>query len=631
MSTRLRCGLFAALCCLSGWAQAVLLAPDQTLLITQMAFVKSDAAEPPQTGWQVQALPDSWRTSRPGESGYGWYRVNLSLAQQPTATLGLMISLVGTTYAVYVNGVEVGDGGGMRGPIRRTGTQPQFVAIAPQALRAGDNWLHLRLRVAPNLRGGLTPVLVGPRAQVEQMFDEKYFLRVTLTRSANVALIVTGLIVGLLWLKRSRESIYGYFAALAVLWSLRNFHYTYSGAGIPSVLWEAFVLGSLGVVLMLVWLFMLRLTRQAMPRTEGAVKAVCLSMPVVFVLLGEQAMSQLRLFWYGLCVALGVAAIAVLLRHLRRPDVGGKTGPWLILAAMVLTLAFGLHDYAISANLLPYGSAAMMAYGAPLLLAALVFTLAADYFGAFDAVERLNATLERRVRERGEDLQVSYDRMADLQRSAAVAAERERLMRDIHDGVGSQLMAAKAGIERGQLDHAQAVGLINQCIDDLRLVIDSLDPEQRHAGDALATLRYRLQPRLAAAGVASVWQISAQPVPLGPGELLDLVRVVQEALTNVLKHSGAQRVWISFEADADGGWQLEIGDDGCGLPSQPAPPEGQSPGRGLANLRRRASNLRAQLSLQPHDASARPAVGTVLRLVHHAALPDTSPAGLRER
>ncbi len=618
----LRCLLWTWLCLCSHGIQAEVWRADQTLAITQMEFVKSDTPNPPPDGWQPQRLPDSWRVSRPGTSGYGWYRIKLTLPEQPAQGIGLLISMVGTTYAVYVNGLEVGDGGGMTGEIQRNGSQPQYVSIAPQVFRPGDNWLHVRLRTASNLRGGMTPLLIGPRNEIEEQFDSAYFRRVTLSRSANVVLIVTGLIVGLLWLRRPAQAIYGYFAGLAVLWSLRNFHYTYSGSGIPSRLWEAFILGSLGVIGLLLLLFMLRLTQRSMPRTERLAKWIFLFIPLLFLLLGEQVMSQLRLLWYGLCVAMLSGIIFILVQHLRKPEARREAGPWAILAALLLTLGLGLHDYAVSSNLLPYGSAALMAFGAPVLLASLVFTLASQYFIALEATERLNATLEQKVRERTDDLQLSYHRMAELQQVAAVAVERERLMRDIHDGVGSQLISAKSSIEQGTLSHIDAADMISQCIDDLRLVIDSLDPEQRHVADALATLRYRITARLASAGVESHWRISQHPVPLGPGAMLDMVRIVQEALANMLKHSGAKTVWISFDASDDNNcWALEIRDDGRGLPAMPAADSATRAGRGLVNLRRRAAKLGAALTLQSHTGDA--AAGACIRVAFPAG---TAPA-----
>lgn len=583
------------------WATGqVTLAPGATVVIDHAEFVRSDDSMPPVEGWQPQALPDSWRLSRPGQSGYGWYRVRLLVPDGPgvpKGSLGLMISLVGTTYAIYANGVDLGDGGGMTGKIKRNGGVPQFVLIPPQVLEVGENWLYVRLRVAGNLRGGLTPLLLGPRESVEREYDSLYFWRVTLSRSANVALIVTGLLVGLLWLTQRERAVYGYFAALAVLWSLRNFHYTYTGSGFPSRLWEAFVLGSLGVVLMLLCLFLLRLTGQALPKTERAMKWLCLVTPCLFFVLGEQAMSQMRLAVYGLCALLGVGAIAILVRNLYTDSQARrKPGLWAILLAMCITLSLGLHDYAVSANFLPYGSAVLMAFGAPLLLAALVCTLGGEYFEAIAAVARLNSTLEQRIEQRTSELGQTHEKLRQLERDTAIAQERERLMRDIHDGVGSQLITAMSGIERGQLSQAQAAALIAHCIDDLRLVIDSLDPEQRHAGDALATLRHRAQPRLEASGLQVHWSVGSQPVAMAPGALLDLVRIVQEALTNVLKHANASVVTVDFHATGpEGEWLLEIGDDGNG-PQMDAKGPAATTCRGLGNMARRVQRLGAEFN-----------------------------------
>ena len=101
----LRWLMCAWLCICSHAVQAETWSASQSLRITQMEFVKSDAPAPPLDGWQPQVLPDSWRVSRRGASGYGWYRIKLTLPEQPASVIGLLISMVGTTYAVYVNGV----------------------------------------------------------------------------------------------------------------------------------------------------------------------------------------------------------------------------------------------------------------------------------------------------------------------------------------------------------------------------------------------------------------------------------------------------------------------------------------------------------------------------------------------
>jgi signal transduction histidine kinase len=585
---------------LLAWSTWPAARPAGTLQITHTRFVKSDAPAPPAqdaASWLERALPDNWLRTNPGLDGYGWYRARFRLDTAPADPWGVYLPSVSTTYQLYINGIDIGTSGGMSGDFQRAVGQPQFDPIPPQVLRAGDNELLLRLRVAPNLRGGLGPITLGPRQLVEDVYDHDYFVRVILSRSANMALIFAGLLVLLLWLRRPQESVHGYFAGLAILWSVRNFHYTVSSGRIPSGLWEAFILGSLGVVMLLLWLFMLRFTGRRHPRAERAIATACLAAPLLFALMGPHTLRMLRIPWYLACAALGIGSIIVLLQFLRTPAGRARTGAWLILVAEVLTLLLGLTDLAVSAQLLPFGPAARMAFGAPILLCTLVYAVAENYFRTFDEVRTLNTELEQRVRERTAQLEHTHARMRALERSAAIAEERDRLMRDMHDGVGSQLMTTLDAVERGHLDPTGVGALLRECIDDLRLVIDSLEPSGQSLQIALANLRYRLEPRLQAAGMTLGWEVDDTPVAPAPGQVLQIMRIVQEALANALRHARASELRLRLQVHG-GALCIEVSDNGRGLSLPADPPPGAAPPhaqRGLRNMRLRAHHLGGEL------------------------------------
>jgi signal transduction histidine kinase len=119
----------------------------------------------------------------------------------------------------------------------------------------------------------------------------------------------------------------------------------------------------------------------------------------------------------------------------------------------------------------------------------------------------------------------------------------------------------------------------------------------------LATLRYRLQARLEAAGIAVVWDVAELPVlpQLSPQAVLQVQRILLEAFTNVLKHARASRVtvtvrWLDGTAPMV---LLRISDNGVGLAAPlPGHTAARRPGHGVGNMLARAATLGAVLRLE---------------------------------
>jgi signal transduction histidine kinase len=205
--------------------------------------------------------------------------------------------------------------------------------------------------------------------------------------------------------------------------------------------------------------------------------------------------------------------------------------------------------------------------------------------------QRLNAELNARVQQKQAELERQFDTLQRLSREAAVAEERQRIMADMHDGIGAQLISTLSLVEGGGASTEQVAGALRECIDDLRLAIDSLEPADNELLPVLGNLRYRLEPRLKAQGIALDWKVADVPrlSCLTPRNVLQVLRVLQEALSNVLKHAQASRVRVVTEAAA-GCVAIDISDNGRGFAESEVPA-----GRGLANMRRRAQAIGGEL------------------------------------
>jgi len=227
-------------------------------------------------------------------------------------------------------------------------------------------------------------------------------------------------------------------------------------------------------------------------------------------------------------------------------------------------------------------------------------------FGAsLEAAETLNRELAARIEAKRVELESNYRRVADLEAQQAVAVERARLMSDMHDGIGGQLISALGLVEAGQASPEQVAAALRECIDDLRLAIDSLEPADDDLLPVLGNLRYRLEPRLNARGIALEWQVGDLPplACLTPGNVLQVLRILQEAFTNVLKHAHASVVHVATSTGT-GGITIDVRDDGQGFDEHAC-----VQGHGLTNMRRRARAVGGDLTLTSSRA------GTTLSLL----------------
>jgi signal transduction histidine kinase len=270
----------------------------------------------------------------------------------------------------------------------------------------------------------------------------------------------------------------------------------------------------------------------------------------------------------------------------------------LFLALIVWLVAEPFHAYATRGSVTEPPTA--MATGGPLLFLFLGVVLTDRFIRTLRRAERHNEELEERVAEKHRELEVQFDRLHELERERVLAAERERMMLEIHDGLGGRLVETLSIVEGGQATREVVSAGLRGSLDEMRMLIDSLDPLAGDLPTLLAIVRERHEAAVIRQGVRLEWDVKDLPTPpsFGPRESLHLLRVVQEALTNALKHAGATRVRISARperrGDADG-VQIEVCDDGRGI-------AGERPGgRGLRNMQRRSEMLGGRLTIRGDD------------------------------
>jgi len=306
------------------------------------------------------------------------------------------------------------------------------------------------------------------------------------------------------------------------------------------------------------------------------------------------------LYWmntvlYGVIYLLAMWSMGMAIWHVLRHR--RKDGIWLLVGCLTL-LPSGAHDVMIRTGSLPFDSVYWLYFAGPMTMLCMAVIVAGDHARSRLALNDLNRHLADRVAEREQALRASFERLASLERAQAVSAERSRILRDMHDGVGAHLTSALRQLQTPRLipvDVPLVTQTLRDSLDQLKLSIDALSLQAGDVEGLLASWRFRLAPRLKAAGIELVWDVERLPTwSQGHSpELRQLQYILFEGLSNVLQHSGATRLVLSAR-DLGHHIRVSLIDNGQGWQGT-----GQYEGQGLQTMRSRAQTIGATMAFLP--------------------------------
>ena len=190
----------------------------------------------------------------------------------------------------------------------------------------------------------------------------------------------------------------------------------------------------------------------------------------------------------------------------------------------------------------------------------------------------------------------------------AVAEERARVAREIHDGLAQYLFAISthASMLETGADLAETLPLLKAAAlaaqQEARYAILALSSAAGRSPFDAALRRY--VDFLTADGALEVELEIDASIALGPDEQIELFRIVQEGLANVRKHAGAEHAWVEIGQRGTERF-VAVGDDGAGFALEPG-----GAGQGLRNMRERAASIGGALTLR-----STPGAGTALEVV----------------
>ena len=256
-----------------------------------------------------------------------------------------------------------------------------------------------------------------------------------------------------------------------------------------------------------------------------------------------------------------------------------------------------------------------------------------------DLLSRTFEAVERRKAE--QRLQRAYDQLRSLARrfEAAKEDERRHIARELHDELGQSLTAIVIALHLVSRDDAagrhaarlgQTVALAEQLIQRVRAISLNLRPPLLDELGLMPALRGYLEGQAEQCGLTIEVDFGSKDVGVPPELEIGAFRIVQECLTNIVRHAGARRVGVRMAADGDY-LLIEVADDGRGFDVATALERaGHGYHLGLLGLQERVTMLGGQVQfVSAAGQGTRVAARLPLNLAADAPLPHKSaPSGI---
>jgi signal transduction histidine kinase len=555
------------------------------------------AQTPPQTGWTDVSLPDDWSLRWPGFDGVVWYRLVWNQTDA-AAPVGLMMDYLNMAGVVSLNGVQLSRDPNLTEPLTRAWNTPRYWLASQPLLRSGENILLFRISGLAAYQPGLGLVALGAPADISARYSRVYWLRHDLQLFSLAVSATLGCFFLALWVLRRREVEFGWFGLMSLTWWL------YASNQIKLTAWPFASTDAWQAAVSIMFLiysacftmFVLCYGTHHYRRVRLGVWMMLVVGSIVMCFTPHARMQEVRA-WLALIPAMTYIASCFLFFYFAWRQ---RRVEQLILAAcLAVCIVVAVHDLLVFLKILN-SNIYYTALASQLQMVAMALVLGWRFVSNLSRIERFNEELHVRIEAAKEALANTLQREHELQVVNVRLGERLNLAHDLHDGLGGTLVSSIATLEHApeSIPSSRFLTILKELRDDLRIIIDtasSYQLDETSLADMLAPLRHRFGVLFESQNIVCRWHLSGiEQCHLTKAQNLDIMRILQEGLTNVLKHSRADSVHVELH-DSAGQLILTIKDNGIGCDFHVRK---ESAGAGMKSMRSRTSRLGGSFALQ---------------------------------
>ena len=517
------------------------------------------------------------------------FRFFLPSPEDPSVMQAVYVPKFADHIAVTLNGTELRS----LDTTRRQWLEPQLINAPAALFNATENILDIVIAGRPSEGLELYPIFVGPRTVLHSAYIWRFGSGPAFARINLAFMLILGITYLLVWWNRREDSRYLWLGLSCACGCIVLLQFGY---GILSGGYK-FWLGTTHLAVAFYTLFVMKFIRIHLRLDELRIERILLLILLCALLMVGFVPDGDMQFWAFLVntvtAVAAVAGLTVFWMYRTRVDLFDF---FVIFSCLLTANALGTYEMILVYSPQPERSFHLFHFVPVCMSLVCLWVIVTQLVRSLRRYETLTETLSDTIALKTHQLEKSFNRLAKVERREAVDRERNRIMLDLHDGIGGQLVSTLAYMESTGNKDETLKDALEAALRDLALVLDSLDSH-----DSLTTLlgmlRTRLEPLLAEHGLRFSWQILDDPIvpQAGPSSNLHLARIVQEAITNVIKHAKASTITVYTDART-----IMISDDGVGIDDANLMP-GDCTGHGLAGMRQRAESMGADFDVRRSD------------------------------
>lgn len=557
------------------WAQPLAVEPRCTVQITDVYTARSaeNGQRPPLSGqWKTVTLPHewSWRLTDPVDDV--WYRIEwrqdcVAGVQESVALLLRSIVMAGE---VYINDHFLWRDKQLVEPLSRSFNMPRYWLLPDTWIKEGTNTVWIRAVGIKHQSVGIGDVQLGPAAQLHQQYDNMWWRNRTLYSANMIVSVVIGTLFFCIWFLRRDQTAYGWYTFSSLFWIVFISNTLLTTPWPWSDTMTAAKVNIIALMLSIACfcIFTLRFSQQFRKRYERVLWITTGFFIVALIVTPQAYIGYIQIssilvttaFFLLNCITFPLYA----LRSRQREHL-------LLAGCLVVLFLTSLHDVLHIFKIIPT-QFSIFPYSNIAITLSLSGILGLRHAQNVRRIEQFNLELEQSIANARAELATTLEREYALTLTNTRLRDRLDIAHDLHDGLGGSIVHLMASVEKGfgPVNRPQVISMLKLIRDDLRLAIDSNSSPSIKVpatpASWIAPLRHRFTALFDELNIRSEWVFPGQwQRPPDALQCLALTRIVEEAMTNIIKHSHANNVRITLSQEKSDILVLEIEDNGLGF------------------------------------------------------------------